>query len=255
MRIVTYNVNSIRARLERLTAFLARESPDVVLLQETKVTDDEFPQEALGALGYEALIFGQRTYNGVAILSRQPLTPVVRGFPDHPDPQARLLGAQIGPVEVLSVYVPNGQEVGCEAYAYKLDWLGRLRNLVAERLAGGAALVLGGDWNVAPTDQDVHDPEAWREQVLCSTAERTALRSVVDAGLVDVFRQCHPDQRTFTWWDYRQLAFPKNRGLRIDYFLVSPSLAGRCTKAAVHRDERKGAKPSDHAPVEIELAV
>jgi exodeoxyribonuclease-3 len=221
VKLVTWNVNSIRQRFERLVALLARHSPDVVCLQETKTSDADFPAEGLRAAGYASIHSGQKAYNGVAILAKGELADVARGFRDGgDDEQARLIAATIEGVRVICAYVPNGQSVGSEKYAYKLEWLERLRKMLDREGDAGRPLALAGDFNVAPTDADVHDPEAWRGQVLVSEPERAALRHVLDYGLVDAFRDRHPDKVAFTWWDYRQLGFPKNRGLRIDHILT-----------------------------------
>jgi exodeoxyribonuclease-3 len=250
VKLVTWNVNSIRQRLERLLALLARHAPDVVCLQETKTTDADFPAEALREAGYASVFSGQKSYNGVAILARGELADVTRGFRDGgDDEQARLIAATIDGVRVISAYVPNGQSVGSEKYAYKLEWLERLRKLLDREGDAAQPLALVGDFNVAPADADVHDPAAWRGQVLVSEPEREALRHVLDYGLVDAFRDRHPDKVAFTWWDYRMLGFPKNHGLRIDHMLMTRPLAARLEDVVIDRDERKGKSPSDHAPV------
>jgi exodeoxyribonuclease-3 len=254
VRIVTWNVNSVRAREERLLAYLTQRVPDVLCLQEIKVEDERFPVEACRALGYAAAVFGQRTYNGVAILSRTPLTEVRRGFDDgDPDPQARFIAATTAGVRVMSAYVPNGQAVGSEKFAYKLQWLERLGRHVGAACAGDSPAVLCGDLNVAPEPIDVHDPAAWEGQVLCSAAEREALARALGSGWIDVVRRLNPEARIYSWWDYRQLAFPKNRGLRIDHIFARAALALRARAAGVDRDARKGKLPSDHAPVWAEF--
>lgn len=250
VKLVTWNVNSIRQRFERLVALLARHAPDVVCLQETKTTDADFPAEALRAAGYASVFAGQKAYNGVAILAKGEMADVTRGFRDGgDDEQARLIAATIGGVRVICAYVPNGQSVGSEKYAYKLEWLERLRKMLDREGDHTRPLALVGDFNVAPADADVHDPEAWRGQVLVSEPERAALRHVLDYGLVDAFRDRYPDKVAFTWWDYRMLGFPKNHGLRIDHMLMTRPLAVRLEDVVIDRDERKGKSPSDHAPV------
>ena len=254
MRLVTWNVNSVKAREERLLAYLTQRAPDVLCLQEIKVEDGKFPLEACRMLGYDAAVFGQRTYNGVAILSRTPLAEVQRGFADgDDDPQARFIAATTAGVRVMSVYVPNGQTIGSEKFAYKLRWLERLGRHLRAALAPEGPAALCGDLNVAPEAIDVHDPAAWEGHVLCSPEERSALARAVHPGLVDVVRRLNPDARIYSWWDYRQLAFPKNHGLRIDHILASPPLAARARAAGVDRDARKGKLPSDHAPVWAEF--
>lgn len=254
MKLATWNVNSIRARHDRLLAWLAAEAPDVVCLQETKVEDSAFPFESLAAAGYHAVTLGQRSYNGVALLSREVAQDVVRGFvDDDPDEQARTIAATFRGVRVISVYVPNGQEVGSDKYAYKLSWLQRLRSYLERTCDPSQPLALCGDMNVAPTDLDVHDPAAWHGAVLCSDAERAALQRVMDWGLQDVFRAHHAEGGLYSWWDYRGVALFKNWGLRIDHIFTTATLAARCTACTIDRATRKGPNPSDHAPVIAEL--
>jgi len=250
MKIATWNVNSVRARLERLLAWLAKVQPDIVCLQELKAREEVFPHEAIREAGYHAAVYGQRTFNGVAILSRVEPHDVRRGMDDGvDDPQARFLGAEVGQIRVVSAYVPNGQVVGSEPYAYKLEWLRRLRAYLARHFTPDAPLVLCGDFNVARDDRDVADPAAWEDSVLCHPSSRAALAELLDWGLADVFRQRHAEGRLYSWWDYRMLACPKNDGLRLDYVLATAPLAARCIEAEIDRQERKGEKPSDHAPV------
>jgi len=255
MTIATWNVNSIRARQERVLAWLAAESPDVLCLQELKAIDEHFPVLEYQALGYESAVYGQRTYNGVAILARSPLTEVERGVnPSTPDPQARFIAATVRGLRVASVYVPNGESVASEKFAYKLAWLARLKAYAAARLAEQAPLVLCGDFNIAPAPIDVHDPVRWDGHVMFSKPERAAFAELLEVGLVDVVRELNPDQAIFTWWDYRLLSFPKNYGLRIDHVLLAPALRARMRAARVDREARKGLQPSDHAPVVVELS-
>jgi exodeoxyribonuclease-3 len=256
MKIATWNVNSIRAREERLHRWLAAHQPDVMCLQELKVADHEFPLLPLQALGYHAAVHGQRTYNGVAVLSRKEPLAVERGFGDGcDDAHSRLLAARIGDLHVVSAYVPNGQEVGSDKWTYKVDWLRRLRAWLDRRFAKSDLVALCGDFNVAPEARDVHDPARWEASVLFHPEARAALENVRRWGLVDAFRLHHPEAGFYTWWDYRMLAFPKKEGLRIDHVLLSEPLAARCTSALIDRDERKGKQPSDHAPVVVELEV
>jgi len=255
MKIATWNVNSIRARKERAWAWLDQHSPEVVCLQETKVVDDAFPLEELREHGYEAVIHGQKTYNGVAILSRLPLADEAKGFGDDvADEQARLIAATVAGIRVISAYVPNGKEVGHEKYEYKLAWLERLHSYLERNCDPSQPVVLCGDFNVAPDDRDVWDPALWAGGILCSDAERAALQKIVDWGLTDAFRQHHQEGGLYSWWDYRQLGFPKGRGLRIDFAFISQPLIDRCTEAVIDREARKGKQPSDHAPVVITLA-
>ena len=256
MKLATWNVNSIRAREERLVRWLTLRRPDVLCLQELKVTEDVFPLVPLQALGYHAAVHGQRTYNGVAVLSRAEPSAVERGFGDGCDEtHSRIVTARIGDVHVVSAYVPNGREVGSDKWAYKIEWLGRLRAWLGRRFAKGDLVALCGDFNVAPEARDVCDPAAWEASVLFHPEARAALEHVRAWGLVDAFRRHHEAPGLYTWWDYRMLAFPKNQGLRIDHVLLSEPLAARCTAASIDRNERKGKLPSDHAPVVVELDV
>jgi exodeoxyribonuclease-3 len=255
VRIATWNVNSIRARQERLLAWLARRAPDVVCLQELKVEEEQFPFDALRGAGYHAAVAGQRTYNGVAILAREEPQDVVPGMGDDvDDPQARLIEATVSGVRVISAYVPNGGEVGSDKWAYKLDWLGRLTACLARRHRPDEPLALCGDLNAAPEARDVHDPDLWEGTVLYHPDVRAAFARVREWGLVDALRIHHPEGGLYSWWDYRMLAFPKNHGLRIDHMLISEPLRARCTDCRIDREERKGKQPSDHAPVVADFA-
>ncbi|MCE5302161.1 MAG: exodeoxyribonuclease III [Planctomycetaceae bacterium] len=253
MKIATWNVNSIRAREERLLDWLERTRPDAVCLQEIKVVDQAFPYAAIEAAGYQATVFGQKTYNGVAILSLNKPDDVQRGFgDDDDDAQARLLRVKLGGVEVISAYVPNGESVGSDKWAYKLRWMRRLGEYLARRFTAGAPVVLCGDFNVARDDLDVARPDDWAESVLCHPEIRAAMDRLLGWGLVDVVRRRHPEGKLYSWWDYRNLAFPRNEGLRLDYILATEPMAARLTDAAIDRQERKSGgatKPSDHAPV------
>ncbi len=250
MRVVTWNVNSVRSRLDRVGAWLERHAPDVVCLQETKTVDETFPAEPLKALGYEQALFGQKTYNGVAILSRQKMTGVRRGLPgDGPEDQKRLIAAEIDGVTVINIYVPNGSEVGSDKFAYKLDWLARLRDFLDSSFDPQTPLVLCGDFNIAPEDRDVHDPEEWRGKVLFHPDEHAALARLREWGLVDALRLHHAQEGLYTWWDYRAASFRRNRGMCIDHLLLTRPLAERCLDVTIDKEERAGEKPSDHAPV------
>ncbi len=259
MRIATWNVNSIRSRIDRVEAWLERSDVDVVALQETKARDDQFPEERLRALGYDVAHHGFNQWNGVALLSRVGLEDVERGFPGMPgwgDPaasEARALGGTCGGVRVWSLYVPNGRSLEDPHLPYKLDWLARLREEARGWLAGGARVALCGDWNIAPEDDDVWDIEAFAGSTHVSPAEREAFRGFLEDGFVDVVRPHAPGPGVYTYWDYQQLSFPKRRGMRIDFVLGSPALAGGVTGAAIDREERKGKGPSDHAPVIVDL--
>ena len=249
MKLATWNVNSIRARLGHVTAWLDANEPDVLALQELKVETDKFPYTEVEALGYRSLVAGQKTYNGVALLSREPGEDVTHGISDYEDEQRRVIAATWGDLRVINVYVPNGQSVGSDKYRYKLDWLDALAAHVQRELARHPCLALVGDFNIAPEDRDVHDPAAWHEQVLCSSAEREKLAALLGLGLIDAFRLFEQPEKSYSWWDYRELAFRRNRGLRIDLILVSRALAERCSAVTIDKAPRKLEKPSDHAPV------
>lgn len=250
MKLATWNVNSIRARHERLLGWLNSSAPDVLCLQETKVEDAAFPFAALAAAGYHAVTVGQKSYNGVAILSRQPAIDVERGFDDgDTDDQARMIAATVAGVRVISIYVPNGQDLQSDKYTYKLSWLQRLHRYLERRCDPTLPLALCGDMNVAPLDLDVYDPSAWRGAVLCSDAERAGLQRVMQWGLTDVFRAHHSDGGHYSWWDYRGVSLFKNLGLRIDHIFATQALAARCTACVIDRAARKGSNASDHAPV------
>lgn len=250
MKLVTWNINSIRARTQRLLAWLERERPDVVCLQETKIKNPGFPLEPLRAAGYEVAMYGQRSYNGVAILSTSSLADVTRGFGDEvEDAEARVIAATTHGVRVVCLYVPNGQDLASEKYPYKLAWFGRLRAYLDRTAKPTDDLVVCGDMNVTADDGDVWSPEAWKDQIHCSPAERDALAQVRAFGLTDVFRVHTPAGRVYSWWDYRGVSFFKDQGLRIDHILTSASMTARCTACTIDRAARKGQDASDHAPV------
>lgn len=249
MRIATWNVNSLRVRLPQVLEWLARTPVDVLALQETKLTDGEFPHAQLSALGYQVLSCGQKTYNGVALLSRWPCTAVVTDIPQLADPARRVLAASTGGLRVVNLYVPNGQTVGSDKYQYKLRWLEALAVWLRAELAAHRQLVVLGDFNIAPEDRDVHDPAAWAGSVHVSEPERRSLRALLDLGLVDVFRRFEQPPGTYSWWDYRMLAFRRNHGLRIDLLLADQAFAAVCTACVVDREPRRAERPSDHAPV------
>ena len=251
--IATWNVNSIRARSEHLTRWLSQTSPDVVGIQETKVQDPDFPSAELTALGYHVLFSGQKSYNGVAVLSKQPATLLASALPGFDDPQRRVLAAKVAGITLVNLYVPNGSAVGSEKYGYKLAWLDALGDWVANLIASGEPLVLVGDFNIAPDDRDVHDPAAWRGKILCSDDERQRLQRLIDLGLCDVFRRFDQPAQAFSWWDYRAGGFRRNEGLRIDLILASATLAARCEACDIDVEPRRWEKPSDHAPVVARL--
>lgn len=254
MRIASWNVNSIRPRMEHLTSWLVRARPDVVCLQETKVEDDKFPAEEIGDAGYRAAFFGQRTYNGVAILTRFGLAiddvkKNLTGDPD--DAHRRAIAGTIDGVRVVNVYVPNGQEIAAPAYQYKLEWMTRLKAELAP--FAGEPLIVCGDFNVAPEAIDVHNPKKWDKTVLFHDDIRAKLKDLMSLGLVDAFREKHPEAKEFSWWDYRMGAYKRNWGLRIDLALVTPKLMSRVTDVRIDRGPRELDRPSDHTPVIVDV--
>lgn len=253
-KIATWNVNSLRVRLPRVLQWLSVHKPDLLAVQETKMTDADFPVAELMEAGYQVTYSGQKTYNGVALISPLPMNDVVTDFPQFDDPQRRLLGATInGQVRVLNLYVPNGASVDSDKYHYKLSWLTHLHNFVSAQKKQYDRLIILGDFNIAPEDRDVHDPKAWEGSVLVSPKERAAYSALVQAAdLVDVFRLFEQGS-VFSWWDYRKGAFHRNLGLRIDLILASQALATKCISCKIDRDSRKGELPSDHAPVIAEF--
>jgi exodeoxyribonuclease-3 len=254
MKIMSWNVNSVRVRLDRLVALLGRHRPDALCLQELKVVDEDFPHAEVEAAGYRALTHGQKTYNGVAILTPAEVTDVARGFGDEvDDPQARLIRARVGGVNVVSVYVPNGGEVGGPRWPYKLEWLGRLRRWLEANADPAEPWAVCGDFNIAPDERDVAYPDRWVGDTLTHAEVRAAFEGLTRWGLVDTFRLRHPEGGFYSWWDYRNLAFPKGDGLRIDFVLATTALAERCRAVGIDRDERKGKQASDHAPVWAEF--
>ncbi|MGA9334548.1 MAG: exodeoxyribonuclease III [Rudaea sp.] len=254
MKIASWNVNSLNVRLGHLSDWLASAAPDVVALQETKLEDSKFPHEQIAACGYRCVYSGQKTYNGVAILARENLHNVVRDIPQLDDPQRRILAASVGDVRIVNLYVVNGQQVGSEKFAYKLDWLGKVREFLAEEIRRFPKLVVLGDFNIAPDDRDVYDPAAWKESILCSTPERSALQSLLDLGLHDTFRMFESAAGNYSWWDYRQAAFRRDLGLRIDLILASDALRENCRGSWIDRTPRTWERPSDHTPVILEFS-
>jgi exodeoxyribonuclease-3 len=255
MKIATWNVNSLRVRLPHVLNWLGREQPDVLAVQETKTTDHEFPVAELAEAGYRSVYSGEKTYNGVAVLSKLDLADPVTDPAGFDDPQRRILAVTVGGYRIVNLYVPNGGEVGSDKYAYKLDWLAKMRDYLSLELERCPRLIVLGDFNIAPEDRDVYDPEAWRERILCSTPEREAFRALLDVGLIDVFRRFDAAEKNFTWWDYRLNAFRRNMGLRIDHILVSASSADDCLGCRIDVEPRKLERPSDHAPVVAEFRV
>ena len=254
MKVASWNVNSMKVRLPHVLEWLSANDPDVLVLQEIKQLTDMFPQEELAAAGYRSLANGQKTYNGVAVVSKEEPRDADLELPGLDDPQRRVLAATIGDVRVINLYVPNGSEVGSDKYKYKLGWLSTLRDYLADQLQHYENLVVLGDFNIAPADEDVYDPEKWGDAILCSPAERAALGEVLNLGLTDVFRKFDQPDNTFSWWDYRAAMFRRNAGLRIDLILASASMTRRCTASYIDREPRTWERPSDHAPVIAEFA-
>ncbi len=257
MRLATWNVNSLAVRLPQLLDWLVVNPVDVIVLQETKLTDDKFPHAQIEAAGYAVHFHGQKTYNGVALLSRNGATDVVKNIPGLDDPQARVIAGTVasahGDIRVIGAYFPNGQSVDSDKFVYKLGWLDALRAWVHSELATHPRLVLMGDYNIAPEDRDVFDPIGWDGQVLCTPQERAHFRGLIGLGLVDAFRLFEQPPKPWSWWDYRNLAFRKNQGLRIDHILVSEALRGQVKACVIDKLPRKNERPSDHAPVIVEL--
>ncbi len=255
MKIVSWNVNSLNVRLPHLLKWLESFSPDIVCLQELKLEDHKFPVAEIEAAGYFTSFSGQKTYNGVAILAKQPITDIIYGNPLFPDEQKRLITASVADLRVTCAYMPNGQDLSSDKYQYKLNWLSALKEWLAEQSTVFPSYCLCGDYNIAPDDRDVHDPARWSGNILCSPPERAAFQNFLDLGFVDSFRLFPQPEKTFSWWDYRMLGFQKNQGLRIDHILLSAPLKEKCVAAGVDREPRKWERPSDHAPVWAELDI
>jgi len=254
MKLVSWNLNSLKVRLPHLLQWMDAHQPDIVGLQETKLEDKNFPLAAIRGAGYEVAFAGQKTYNGVAVLARQPPTDIVTDLPGLDDPQRRVLAATVGDVRFINLYVPNGQAVGSDKYDYKLDWLEKLHDFLASELATHEKVAVVGDFNIAPDDRDVHDPDEWRDKILCSEPERAALQGLLALGLTDTFRQFEQPEKLYSWWDYRMNNFRRNRGLRIDLILTNAALTERCTASSIDKEPRTWERPSDHAPVIAEFS-
>jgi len=255
VKIATWNVNSMNVRQGHVIEWLQSNEPDVLVLQEIKQLTPKFPVEALQEIAYHSIASGQKTYNGVAVISKTPATDPVTDFPDLDDPQRRILASTINGVRVIDLYIPNGSEVGSDKYEYKLGWLASLQRFLESELRTHEKLVVLGDFNIAPADEDVHDPEKWGQNILCSPAERKALTDLLDLGLTDVFRKFDHPEKTFSWWDYRAAGFRRNAGLRIDLILTSNAMTDRCTACYVDKEPRTWERPSDHAPVIAEFEL
>lgn len=253
MKIATWNVNSLNVRLPHVLDWLKQHDPDVLVLQEIKQTTEAFPAKALAEAGYASIASGQKTYNGVAVVAKTMPTDPVTDFPGFEDPQRRILASTVGGIRVVNLYVPNGQSLESDKYRYKLEWLKALRDFLTNELSAHDDVIVLGDFNIAPADDDVYDPEKWGDDVLCSPAERSALQSILSLGFVDVFRKFEQEDKTFSWWDYRFAGFRRNAGLRIDLILASRQLADRCSASYVDKEPRGWERPSDHAPVVAEF--
>ena len=249
MRFATWNVNSLKVRLPQVLDWLQKHKPDALCLQETKLEDAKFPEQELRGVGYHAVYSGQKTYNGVAILSKVRATDAQASIPDFDDPQKRVLAVTIDGVRVICLYVPNGQSVESDKYRYKLDWLAKVTAWLKSERAANNRLVVVGDFNIAPDERDVYDPKAWEGQVLCSAPERQAFQDLLAGGLLDSFRLFEQQPQAYTWWDYRMNAFRRKMGLRIDHILLSQDLAGACRACSIDLEPRRDERPSDHAPV------
>ncbi|MCH8620648.1 exodeoxyribonuclease III [Undibacterium sp. TS12] len=255
MKLVTWNVNSLKVRLPQVLQWLETNPVDVLCIQETKLTDDKFPQAEIEAAGYQVAFTGQKTYNGVAILSKHTMTDIQKNNPQFEDEQQRIIAATIQGMRIICAYVPNGQALDSDKFQYKLKWFAALESWVREEMARHRKLAVLGDYNIAPEDRDVHDPAAWEGMNLVSPAERTALKNLMALGLTDSFRQFEQAEKSFSWWDYRALGFRLNKGVRIDHILLSAELAQACTSCIIDRIPRKWEQPSDHAPVVATLAL
>lgn len=254
-KIATWNVNSLRVRLPHVQEWLSTVKPDVLALQETKLPDADFPFDAIQAMGFNAIASGQKTYNGVAILSRDKATDIITDIPELDDPQRRVLFATIGDIGVLNIYVPNGESVVSDKYQYKLKWLHKLDLFLKHQLKKHAKIIVLGDFNIAPEEIDVHDPKVWDGQVLFSQPERKAFRDMLAVGFQDCFRKLQPTEKSYSWWDYRMNAFKRNLGMRIDHILASEKLAPECTHCYIDKTPRSWERPSDHAPVVAEFKI
>ena len=255
MKLAAWNVNSLKVRLPHLLEWLARERPDAVCLQETKVEDANFPLDAIAQAGYRAVFSGQKTYNGVAILTRDAPQAVEAGIPGYPDQQKRVLSATVGEMRLVCAYVPNGQSLESDKYRYKLDWLAAFDRWLDTELQKHPRLAVLGDFNIAPEDRDVHDPKVWEGQVLVSAPERAAFQRLLGHGLKDSFRLFDQAEKSYSWWDYRMNAFKRNLGLRIDHIVLGEKLAQGCSACTIDVEPRKSERPSDHAPVWAELQI
>ena len=254
MKVASWNVNSLRVRLPQVLEWLQQNPVEVLALQETKTQDTDFPQEEIFAAGYQVVFSGQKTYNGVAILAKSAITDPITDVKNLDDPQRRILAATVEDVRIINLYVVNGSEVGSEKFQYKLNWLDKVTQHIKSELKAHKKVIVLGDFNIAPEDDDVHDPELWREKILCSTQERQALQKMLTLGFKDTFRLFEQEEKQFSWWDYRGGGFRRNHGLRIDLVLASEALSEKCTASSVDKAPRAWERPSDHAPVIAEFS-
>ncbi|MDH3363072.1 MAG: exodeoxyribonuclease III [Gammaproteobacteria bacterium] len=255
MKVATWNINSMNVQRNHVVEWLQAHEPHVLVLQEIKQVTEKFPSDDLMELGYHSVASGQKTYNGVAVLSKSPPSDPVTDFPDYEDPQRRILASTINNVRIIDLYVPNGSAVGTDKYEYKLAWLASLRNFLKTELRRHENVIVLGDFNIAPADEDVYDPVKWGDAVLCSPLERKALNALLDLGLSDVFREFEQPEKSFSWWDYRAAGFRRNAGLRIDLILTSAAMTKRCTASYIDKEPRAWDRPSDHAPVIAEFKI
>lgn len=253
MKIASWNVNSLKVRLEQVLSWLEQHQPDILALQETKLSDENFPKEAFTSRGWKVTFSGQKTYNGVAIISKQAATDIITDIPDLSDPQRRILSATIGELRIINLYVVNGSAPGTEKFAYKMDWLAKVSRFIEQQQQQHQDIVILGDFNIAPDDRDVHDPNQWRDKILCTQEERSALNQILDLGFQDSFRLLHDDGGFFSWWDYRMNGFARNLGLRIDLILCSDQMAESINAAYIDLEPRKAERPSDHTVVVAEF--
>jgi len=255
MKIASWNVNSLNVRLPHVQAWLEVAQPDVLALQETKMTDDKFPQAGIEEVGYQVVYSGQKTYNGVAVISKKPALDPLTDIPGLDDPQRRILAVTIDDVRVIDLYVVNGSAPGTEKFAYKMHWLEQVTRFIEAEMQRFEKVVVLGDFNIAPEDADVHDPEAWKDDILCTVEERDALKKIKALGLIDTFRMFEQKEKQWSWWDYRKAAFRRNMGLRIDLVLASKALADKCSAAYIDKEPRRQERPSDHTPVVAEFDI
>ncbi|CAM4481727.1 MAG: Exodeoxyribonuclease III [Legionella sp.] len=255
LKLASWNVNSLKIRLEQVLAWMDSSQMDILAVQETKLTDENFPESSFTEMGYHVVYSGQKTYNGVAVISRYPITEAVTDIPDLDDPQRRILAVTVAGIRLINLYVPNGSELTSDKYEYKLNWLQKVTAFIQQQLSTYSQVAVVGDFNIAPEDRDVHDPTEWEGCVLVSPPEREAFAGLLQLGLHDSFRNFEQPEKTFSWWDYRAAGFRRNRGLRIDHVLLNQELNTLCRSSSIDVEPRKAERPSDHAPAWVELDV